>query len=152
MLINICFRGGFLQCKWLLWWNESSQSNCFWGSQRAMFTKNLSHFFLLPLSPDKKALGIGPKLHIRAKSYLIWNEKWFTLLYAQTFLLEKFVQNVLVNYCLRVSWYVVCQINPKKPSFQHGQEVFSCLYVCISFRNHTRMIADGVTGSRIAQR
>lgn len=108
--------------------------------------------FLLPLSPDKKALGIGPKLHIRAKSYLIWNDKCFTLLYAQMLLLEKFVQNVLVNYYLRVSWYVACQINPKKPSSQHGQEVFSCLYVCISFRNHTRMITDGVTGSRIAQR
>lgn len=67
-------------------------------------------------------------------------------------LLEKSVQSVLVNYYLRISLYVVCQINPKKSSSQHGQEVFSCLYVCISFRNHTRTITDGVTGSRIAQR
>lgn len=53
---------------------------------------------LLPLSSDKRPLHTEPEFHIVARQHLISNEKCFTSLYSRMCLLEKFAQNVLVNY------------------------------------------------------
>lgn len=107
---------------------------------------------LLPLSSDKRPLHTEPEFHIVARQHLISNEKCFTSLYSRMCLLEKFAQNVLVNYYWFKRFMIHYLSNPRKPSSQHGQEVLSCLYVCISIGNHTRMTADGITGSRLAWR